>query len=493
MDYKSIRMIERFVLTTLATSFIIILLFIINKIMLSEEILDFVLVNYYVYGTIIVSGFIFSSAQDFFITTKSRLGAHIAILFFCIIAMLVLSFMLQQYDAPYSLIPGMITLYIIIAYLNNFFLYHDVFLEAIDGMKGEELRTYLFHNNMVAGDFGQWLKKLQGLLFALGFIIFTAILGAKLSGVSFNPLIIAFILTFYISIFLTFMLIGLYNKEVFYAFLGFDTIIKGRNKMFRYSAIILLICSLLAIAVSTNKALIKIKPVEEKLPETVKIENPEFQLPETEISTFDLGERFTDREEPKINMSFFWYILDKIAKVVIVLGIALLLAYGLYRLITSGSIRHFFAAGLLGQFFSQLFDDLKNFFKILFHFNFEKSQAYATVQSRSFKAAMQDFLKKSKKSKAKKNEIDRLTKLFMSLIDWGSRRHLEYKVTMAPAEYTALVKSYFDSHDRSNHSLFAQKAGDLFEKALYDRDILSENEEADFTNAVKSIVSYTIQ
>ena len=52
---------------------------------------------------------------------------------------------------------------------------------------------------------------------------------------------------------------------------------------------------------------------------------------------------------------------------------------------------------------------------------------------------MMDFLKKAKRSKEKEAEIDRLTKQFMRLIDWGEAQGIKYKTTLAPAEYTNLI------------------------------------------------------
>ena len=131
MDYKSTRLIERFILSAVSSSFVIIVLNILNSVLLKNQILDFVLVNFFTYASIIGFSFIYSAGMDFFVTTKSRTLPHIVILISCIILMLILSFMFQQYDAPYALIPAMIVLYIISAQLNSIFLYHDVFLESI--------------------------------------------------------------------------------------------------------------------------------------------------------------------------------------------------------------------------------------------------------------------------------------------------------------------------------------------------------------------------
>ena len=86
---------------------------------------------------------------------------------------------------------------------------------------------------------------------------------------------------------------------------------------------------------------------------------------------------------------------------------------------------------------------------------------------------MEEFLKASKKSKEKKAELDRLTRQFMRIIDWGSENGVEYTKNLAPAEYTQLL-----NNDK------AIEAGLLFEKALYDKECLTKEEEKSFINAV---------
>ena len=91
---------------------------------------------------------------------------------------------------------------------------------------------------------------------------------------------------------------------------------------------------------------------------------------------------------------------------------------------------------------------------------------------------MEAFLKASKKSKEKKAELDRLTKKFMLLIDWGTGQGIEYTKNLAPAEYTQLL---------NNKS--ALEAGQLFEKALYDKECLTSQEEKDFNTRIQEVIS----
>ena len=89
---------------------------------------------------------------------------------------------------------------------------------------------------------------------------------------------------------------------------------------------------------------------------------------------------------------------------------------------------------------------------------------------------MESFLQKSKKSKEKRAELDRLSRVFVKLIDWGEEHNISYTKNLAPAEYTALF-----------HNKNADIAGLLFEQALYAKEPLSKEQEDDFNKAVSSV------
>ena len=65
----------------------------------------------------------------------------------------------------------------------------------------------------------------------------------------------------------------------------------------------------------------------------------------------------------------------------------------------------------------------------------------------------------------------------MKLIDWGQAHEIKYSQNLAPAEYTALF---------NNET--ANLAGNLFEKALYDKNVLTTEEEKQFIEAVEKIL-----
>ena len=89
---------------------------------------------------------------------------------------------------------------------------------------------------------------------------------------------------------------------------------------------------------------------------------------------------------------------------------------------------------------------------------------------------MEELLQKSKKSKEKRAELDRLSRVFVKLIDWGEEHDIHYTKNLAPAEYTSLF-----------HNKNADIAGILFEQALYAKEPLTIQQEDDFNKAVELV------
>lgn len=494
---KSNRLLERFLLICVSTSFVVIALYVLNASFTSTQLFDisFKPVTLFVYAMIILSAPVYSAALDFFIQNKTPAIVHGAILIPGLIANVIISLSLQQSPSIlYSLIPANIVLYIICAYMNAFFLFHENFIKSIEGMNGEKLRTYLFNNKFTAGDFGKYIKRLQGFLAMLGLIIFLLLFGGKFIGAKYNPLLVIIVIFFYTSLFISFILTGLYNREIYYAFLGFNTVLKKRNSLFAVSLLILLICSVAGFAVSSNRALIKIKPLEFTEKDSIKIENPVIELPfveERELpppqEDFFLQEFYDEND-----FSMVWYVIDIIAKVMMGTGAAFLLFLLIFTFAKKGVFRAIFKEGLLAQFFRKFFRDFKEFLKILFHIKIEEPEDYSKIQTEAFSQNIKSYLNKTKKSREKRNEIDRLTKIFMTLIDWGSRRKILYTQNLAPAEYTELLRQYFARNDRTSFFEYTKAAGDLFEKALYDKDLLSLEEEKSFKKVVRAITTFAL-
>ncbi len=141
---------------------------------------------------------------------------------------------------------------------------------------------------------------------------------------------------------------------------------------------------------------------------------------------------------------------------------------------TSESWKKFWNEGRLKLFFSNFKQTLKHIFRNFFNLKTEKA-IYAKSEYKSFMDSINDFIQKSKKSKEKKSELDRLSKYFIKLIECGEKNATPYKKSFGPYEYVCLL----NNED-------ARKAGILFEKALYAKELLTKEEEKDFINNINS-------
>ena len=128
------------------------------------------------------------------------------------------------------------------------------------------------------------------------------------------------------------------------------------------------------------------------------------------------------------------------------------------------------------KIFKNIFGEIKAFFKNLFKRKI-RLPVVNTESARLFSKEMEEYLKFTRKSKEKKAELDRLTKQFMKIIDRGTANGVEYTKNLAPAEYTELL---------NNEN--AITAGALFEKALYDKECLTKEEEKSFYDNVDCFV-----
>jgi hypothetical protein len=102
-------------------------------------------------------------------------------------------------------------------------------------------------------------------------------------------------------------------------------------------------------------------------------------------------------------------------------------------------------------------------------------------------------------SHVKKRDIQRSATLFAQLIIWGSNvRQTVWKPSHAPAEYCALLaaskpltgkESLQSAIDKFDITSGIIRCGEIFEKALYSAEVLSDEERKEFKELVEKIVS----
>lgn len=101
-------------------------------------------------------------------------------------------------------------------------------------------------------------------------------------------------------------------------------------------------------------------------------------------------------------------------------------------------------------------------------------------------------------SPAKKRDMRRSVTLFARLIIWGGQtRHVMWKPSLAPGEYCGIlalsenIQNIAPDDNRAAQMLNEKiiRCGELFEKALYSADVLSETEKKEFKSNVEEITA----
>jgi hypothetical protein len=93
-------------------------------------------------------------------------------------------------------------------------------------------------------------------------------------------------------------------------------------------------------------------------------------------------------------------------------------------------------------------------------------------------------------SQAKKRDMQRSVTLFARLIIWGSDVfQLTWKPSYAPGEYCGILAASASALNSIGEGII--RCGELFEKALYSADVLSDTEQREFKNLVDKITSTT--
>ena len=468
------RILERILVFTIAVSLILTATGVFSTVINKAE-FEVEYVNIFTYIIFIVSGLIFTLVLQIFALEKIHPSMHIVFIVFYIIIVLILAAVFGQGYTLYALIPFLLVEYFIEAGINDLFILHDRFLYDCENLEGKELETFLFHNNLSAIDLTEKTKGQQAVLFGLSIAMFIIIVFGKLSEGLFNPVIIGLVIVFYLSVLLCYFMLGLFRNDVFYAFLGFKNVVHDKKRLLRSVFLIFLISAGAAAILSSDNPLIKINYVQEYKETQREKKQPQYQENVFAEPIIENPDEFFGLKEGK--PSWILEFIYSLLKYAVIVAIAGGLLYFFIRPFFTNHWRIFWAEGKLFKFFHDVWEDIKLFFHFMFSKDSKTNEQYSTVQSKKFRDSMMEFLKKTKHTKEKEAEIDRLTKYFIKLINWGESHKINYKPNLAPAEYTAMFK---------NEN--AETAGTLFEKALYDKDVLTADEEKSFITAIQNII-----
>lgn len=433
-------------------------------------------ITFFEYIFLVICEFLFVVFMDINLTFKTSFWTHIrfCVLFEILIGVAVSFF--REVINIYIFIPETIAQYFITAYFFKVYIQHEAFEEQCNKKKRGELETELFNNRFISEDFLKESNSFKAVMLGSVAVMVVLISVLNIAKIQISFLTYVFALVFIFSLFIHAQILNQYKKEIYYAFLGLEAIFAFRNLTLLLATALCVICLVVALALSSNYAILKPRyfswilkffkfeshsgPVDYTIPE---IQQPE--LPPVEEFAKIYGQT---QEESNTGL-----IID----LVLIGTILILFLYFLLKPLFTSSWKGFLAGQNISQVFTKIklsfVTMLKNFLNLM---KFKKN--YTSTGSESFKDSVGEFIKASKKTKEKKAELDRLTRNFMDLIEWGESHNIKYTTNLAPAEYTALFKNQN-----------ATDAGNIFEKALYSSSLITQQEETEFKNKIKTVIS----
>ena len=432
------------------------------------------IIAFYTFLTVLLTQLTSFTVISIYFNEKSKTSNFIRFIVFYLIGLGIILFFISRWVSfPIVFIATAVQTVLYFKVYEPFF-EHDCFEEQCSAKNNTTLQKELYDYNMHLTQSAVGYRQNRTMFVILGSIL------AVLSGVCISAQIsISFISIILLMIYLVcagahFFLYSYYVREAAFASNGFTNVFNFRLRTIGTSVIIFVLCFLAGILVSSNHSPLKLyyllyffklfKGKEVQAPQAnVEIELDDYTKRLREIQS--LQDAVSDRDTK--GTDFF----------AIACGLFFVIAIAWFFL--KPFITRKFSASLRGvsltDIFKKLFVNLKKYIKQLFRLRI-KRPLKNTENARRFMNEMEELLQKSKKSKEKRAELDRLSRVFVKLIDWGEEHDIRYTKNLAPAEYTALF-----------HNKNADIAGLLFEQALYAKDPLTKQQEEDFNKAVSSV------
>ena len=465
--------IERLLIYAVISSFIFCILSFLRDISLSN---DKDVITIFTFVAVFIKQLISFLVISIYFNEKSKVSNFIRFLTFYLIAVVVILFFTKNWvSVPLVFIATTIQTILYYKVYEPFF-EHDCFENQCVAKNNSSLQKELYDSNMHLSQSAIGYRQNRTMFVILGGFIAAFSVVCISSEIPISIVTITLLLTYFVCAGAHFFLYAYYVKEASLASDGFTNVFDFRLPTIGTSVIIFAACFLTGILVSSNHSPLKLSYLINffKLFKGKNVDVSQVEIPQVELDDYqkrlleiqNLSNAVSDTDTS--GTDYF----------AIICGLLFVITIAWYFL--KPFVTRKFSAVLRGvslkAIFKKFFVNLKKYIKQLFTMRIKKPLPN-TENSRHFMDEMQEFLSKSKKSKEKRAELDRLSREFAKLIDWGEEHDIHYTKNLAPAEYTALFKNKE-----------ADIAGLLFEQALYAKDPLTPQQEDEFNKAVKAVI-----
>ena len=177
--------------------------------------------------------------------------------------------------------------------------------------------------------------------------------------------------------------------------------------------------------------------------------------------------------------------LKEIINTIIICVSVIIFVLFLFLPLFSKKFRNFIKENKLYKILKSFILNLKEFFANLF----TSKEKKAGLRLQREKKLYTDFIKKSEKksvSKEKKKEIGEFAKIFFKLVSIGEEKNIGLTDSMTPMEYISLMIKYFEAQKDELYNI-----GFLFEKVLYSKDCLTQEEKNEYNESYNKFVGST--
>jgi len=374
--------------------------------------------------------------------------------------------------------------------------------------QGEKLQNALFEDSALLQYTEENIDKTQWNYFLQ--LVFIGVLTLACSITKINlPLslyiLLAFILAGAVCLFGFF---GIMKTEHYYAGEGLSLSVHDRTKRILAMILFTAICLAAAIFPASDKNILSFSLITGFFSWLLSLFRRPFPRPEEVVHEemqmgMDIGQIPFNIDG--VATSPFWETISKYLLIILKYGIIILAAAGFIRFMISPLLnRGDYTKGL--SFRRRLFRIIEEWFRgmlIFFASFFANLKNGGTA--RKLRKYDDDEIRRTAESlfgayaAAKKNDMKRSVTLFAKLILWGGQaRNVEWKPSHAPAEFCAILSAASqDNNDiaPNNGLTLLQinegiiRCGEIFEKALYSAEILSDKEKKEFKNLVEEITA----
>lgn len=424
---------------------------------------------------------------------KTSRAGNIRFLILFLILTSIVYFFLKSFINPFAFFISAIFMFFYMGEISEPFNKHNLFLDQCNGKTGKTLFNELYADKFNGEDFLKSIKKYKNLLaIPASLLVFLSII-LNLGDFSFSIKTTLCIILHLFCVYLNYALMGIFKKETYFAFMGYDRVFHTKLKNLCAVFVIFFICLGFGIIFSSNHSLFNLKNflswfnfirVEKPVPRTPD-PIPEINLDSPVMPVMDFSP-IQNTSNAKVAE-----IILIVLQVILITIISAFIVIFLFKPFFSKEFRQFLKERKFRKVFNLFLENFRVIIKKIFHFRFKKSK-YAKADSEDFTENINSFIKKSKKSRENKLELDRLTAQFVKLLDWGNKNQILYKKNYAPIEYTNLIAERFLEKGMSVEQNAVHQCGVLFEKALYSSKLLTDLEEKKFSESINCVISVNL-